>query len=405
MKMAKDIRIVNVPLWEVVKIHFFTFIFGVWIICKMLVKWIWDPKSFVTVQQRDSPPAFLVDSALGQHKYVKLKGVKFHYVESGSKDKPLVLLLHGFPDCWLSWRYQIPVLSEHFRVVALDLKGFGDSDKPSSRKTYKIDMILEELHQLIISLGVSSCIVVGHDIGALLGWYLAHQYPQVVDKLVAVSCPHPNVCKTTRYTSSYYRWLSFVQLPYFPELDALREDVQIVSRFHKHLQSDDRYLEGYKYAFCRKEDWTGPLNYFRNLLYVEVAGSSRTIQSPVVLITGDQDKCVKLENIVKSTDYCEKFHVKIVDGARHFPHQERHGQFNEILLKHLVKKKHVISERDLDKSAGRGIMNRMFGAVSNTVKYGNSVLDSVHKRTNGVVGSIPSMNILNYTHIYEHGEG
>jgi hypothetical protein len=71
--MAKDLRIVTVSLWEIIKIHSLTFVFGVWIMCKMSAKWVWDPKSFFTLQQRDTPPACLVDSSLGQHKYVKLK--------------------------------------------------------------------------------------------------------------------------------------------------------------------------------------------------------------------------------------------------------------------------------------------------------------------------------------------
>lgn len=79
-----------------------------------------------------------------------------------------------------------------FRVISLDLKGFGDSDKPSSRRSYRVGVLLSELRELIHSLGVTSCIVVGHDLGALIGWYLVHLCPQIVDKFVAISCPHPN---------------------------------------------------------------------------------------------------------------------------------------------------------------------------------------------------------------------
>lgn len=260
-------------------------------------------------------------------------------------------------------------------------------------------MILEELKQLIFSLGVSSCIVVGHDIGALLGWCLAHQFPEVVDKLVAVSCPHPNIYRTNLHTSWNYRWLNFVQLPYFPEVDAMKNDVKIISDYHRHLPANDTFLEAYKYAFCRKEDWTGPLNYFRNLLFIEIAENTKTIQVPVILITGDRDKFIKLESIVKSTDFCDKFYVKIVDGAGHFPHQEKSQKFNEILLKYLVRRN--VPGGNFERSSSKGIMNRMIGAVSSTVKYGNSVLDTVHKKTNGVVGSIPSIGLLNYSNIYD----
>lgn len=75
----------------------------------------------------------------------------------------------------------------------MDLKGFGDSDKPLSRRVYKLEMLLEELTIFISSLGVSRCAVVGHDMGAILGWYLVHLNPDLISKFVAISCTHPNI--------------------------------------------------------------------------------------------------------------------------------------------------------------------------------------------------------------------
>ncbi|KAG5900552.1 hypothetical protein JTB14_022859 [Gonioctena quinquepunctata] len=213
--MAKELCIQSISVWDTIRIHFLSFVFGVWVVLKRLAKWIWYPKKINSLHLRDNPPSCLLDTSLGQHKYVKLKGVKFHYVEAGSKDNPLVLLLHGFPDFWLSWRYQIPDLSQHFRVIALDLKGFGDSDKPVWRSSYKIDTILEEIKNFIHALGVSSCIIIGHDLGALIGWYLVHQAPGVVNKFIAVSCPHPNVYWENLASTSSYQWLNFVQVPSF----------------------------------------------------------------------------------------------------------------------------------------------------------------------------------------------
>lgn len=80
-----------------------------------------------------------------------------------------------------------------YRVIALDLKGFGDSDKPLSRRFYKLEILLEELTIFISSLGASRCAVVGHDLGAMLGWYLIHLNPDLISKFVAISCAHPNV--------------------------------------------------------------------------------------------------------------------------------------------------------------------------------------------------------------------
>lgn len=390
--MGKDNAcIVSIPIWDKCRIHVLSYLFGMWMLFKNFAKWIWDPKGFFRLNLRDNPPQCLLDSSLGQHKYIKLKGVKLHYVESGQKDQPMVLLLHGFPDCWLSWRHQIPVLSQHFRVIALDLKGFGDSDKPLYRKSYRIDVILEELKQFIIAQNNDkSCTIIGHDLGALLGWYFVHIYPGLVDKFFAVSCPHPNIYVKTLSSTFNYQWLNFIQLPYLPEIDALKEDVKIINEYHNHLQSKDVYLEAYKYSFSRKEDWTGPINYYRNLPFNKVSEFSE-INVSTILITGNKDKFVNLESVVKSTDYCEKFYMKIIEGAGHFPHQENPEMFNRIMLKYLQKR--TISSKYLEKSPSKRLMDGLFDAVSSTVKYGNSVFDSVQKKTNGVVSSIPSIGL------------
>ncbi|KAH1021345.1 hypothetical protein HUJ04_010873 [Dendroctonus ponderosae] len=325
---------------------------------------------------------------MGQHKHVKLKGTKLHYVESGPKDQPLVLLLHGFPDFWLSWRYQIPILSVNFHVVALDLKGFGDSDKPAWRSSYKIDTILNELTQFVHSLGVKSCIVIGHDLGALLGWYLVHKNPSVVSKFLAVSCPHPNVFWMTFNSTYNYQWLNYVQLPYLPELDAVKEDVKIINEYYKHLPAKDVHLHAYKYTFSRKEDWTAPINYYRNLTLFKISEHLDQIEVPVILVTGGKDQFVSLEGVIKSTEFCEFFRLKVIEDCGHFPQQENPEIFNVVLLKYLVDRS-AVPKGNSARSTSQRLINGLFGAVSNTVKYGNSVLGIVQKKTNGVVNSIP----------------
>ncbi|KAK9710963.1 alpha/beta hydrolase fold [Popillia japonica] len=275
---------------------------------------IWD-----SLENRDNPPGCLVDTSIGQHKYVKLKKVKLHYVEAGNKDQPLMLFLHGFPDCWISWRYQVPFFAEYFRVVSLDLKGFGDSDKPVSRGQYNLETILEELEQFIVALGVSSCILVGHDIGnletileeleqfivalgvsscilvghdigALLGWFLTKQNPHLVEKFVSISCSHPNVSWNYLPSNGIHssNWIKFVQCPGLPELDVMKNDLKIIKDYHQYLQEkytqDKEILEAYKYTLSRKEDWSGPLNYFRTLPFHRIRGNDQ-IEVPTLLVT------------------------------------------------------------------------------------------------------------------------
>lgn len=318
--------------------------------------------------------------------------MKFHYVEAGSKDNPVLLFLHGFPDCWLTWRYQIPVFAKTYRVIALDLKGFGDSDKPHWRSSYKIEVIIEELKQFISSLGVQKCTVIGHDLGALIGWFLVHLEPNMVSKFFAVSCPHPNIYWKSLMNINNFKWLNFVQVPLLPEMDALKEDIKLISEYHKHLPNDDVYLEAYKYTFSRQEDWTGPINYYRNLLCNRIDENCELILPTVILITGNDDKLLKLEGLVKSTDFCDKFYMKIIDGSEHFPHQECPDMFNEILLKHLTR--HNAQKPQKCDSHSKKLMQGIFGAVSYTVKYGNLIVESVQERASGVVGNLSSVGLL-----------
>ncbi|XP_063225642.1 epoxide hydrolase 4-like [Bacillus rossius redtenbacheri] len=380
--------IVNISPWETLQIHAFSFLCGLWVVVKSAAKWGWKSKNSGHQQKRDTPPPCLVDTSLGSHLYVKLKGVKLHYVESGDRTSPVVLLLHGFPDCWLSWRHQIPVLADHFRVVALDLKGFGDSDKPAWRSSYRVDTLLEELKDFIGALGVNRCTVIGHDLGGLLGWYLVHRYPELVEKFVAISSPHPNVYWGSLPCAGTFnkRWVQFSQLPYLPEMDALKEDLSIINQCFNHLHKTGKtesYVEAYKYAFSRKEDWTGPINYFRNLPFKRVHTDGEPTLAPCLLIVGNRDEFVSLESMVKSTDYTCKFLLKIVDGGSHFPHQELPDVVDKMLLAFLVAP--PIPAQRREKSPSKSLVNRMFGAVSSTVKYGNQVLDSVQRRTSVVV--------------------
>lgn len=125
----------------------------------------------------------------------------------------VILLLHGFPDCWYSWRYQIPVLSTNYRVIALDMKGFNDSDKPLLRYSYRPSIICFELKMFLDALEIKTVNIIGHDLGGLVGWFFALTYPSYVDKIVQIASPHPNfyweLSKTALTTKN---WCNMVQV-------------------------------------------------------------------------------------------------------------------------------------------------------------------------------------------------
>ena len=123
-----------------------------------------------------------------QHRTVEVNGIKMHVAEKG--EGPVVLFLHGFPELWYSWRHQIPALSSKgYRCVAPDLRGYGDTDVPASISSYTGFHIVGDLVALIDSLGVDQVFLVGHDWGALIGWYFCMFRPERVKAYVCLSVP------------------------------------------------------------------------------------------------------------------------------------------------------------------------------------------------------------------------
>ncbi|MDN5751050.1 MAG: alpha/beta hydrolase, partial [Pseudonocardia sp.] len=122
------------------------------------------------------------------HRSISANGIRLHVTECG--DGPLVVLLHGFPEFWWTWRHQLVGLAARgYRAVAVDLRGYGDSDKPP--RGYDLWTLAGDVAGLIGALGESRAHVVGHDWGALIGWTVAAVHPRRVRSLAVLGGPHP----------------------------------------------------------------------------------------------------------------------------------------------------------------------------------------------------------------------
>src|SRR5215813_1083773 len=110
-------------------------------------------------------------SALNQpmirHDYAQVGDVRLHYAECGSANDELVILLHGFPECWYSWRYQLPLLGERYHVVAPDMRGFNLSDKPQGKRNYIVDLLVKDVLNLIRYFNKEKAANVSHDLEAI----------------------------------------------------------------------------------------------------------------------------------------------------------------------------------------------------------------------------------------------
>lgn len=127
---------------------------------------------------------------LSEHGFADSAGVKIHYVTLG--EGPLVVMIHGFPDYWYTWREQMPVLAQDFQVVAIDQRGYNESDQPKGVDEYAMPKLVGDVEAVIRHFKRDRAIIVGHDWGGAVAWSLAMTKPELVDRLIILNLPHPN---------------------------------------------------------------------------------------------------------------------------------------------------------------------------------------------------------------------
>ncbi|KAE8737088.1 Epoxide hydrolase 4-like [Frankliniella occidentalis] len=240
----------------------------------LLLRFVWSPRSgFWRPKPRDQPPEALLDTTLGQHEYVTLaKGIKLHYVHNGDTNRPLMLFLHGFPEFWYSWKHQLQEFAKDYWVVAVDMRGYGDSDKPSGTSSYRADILVDDVRELLDAFERPRASLVGHGWGAAVAWMFLERYPERVERLASIGAPHPYVFQRAlalnrkQLKRSWYFFL--FQVPWVPELVLRCDDLACLSaalrRGRRHSPTvTDQDLEAYKYTFGKSGALTGPLNYYR----------------------------------------------------------------------------------------------------------------------------------------------
>lgn len=125
-----------------------------------------------------------------EHGYADNNGVRIHYASIGSG--PTVVMIHGFPDFWFTWRHQMEGLKDHFRLIAIDQRGYNKSAQPSGVENYDMSLLVGDVAAVIEHLGEKKVTIVGHDWGGVVAWNIAFAHPELVHNLVILDLPHPN---------------------------------------------------------------------------------------------------------------------------------------------------------------------------------------------------------------------
>lgn len=273
---------------------------------------------------------------------LRLPEVEIHTVEDGPADGPLVLLLHGFPEFWYGWRKQIrPLAAAGFHVVAPDQRGYNLSGKPSRIRSYRVDRLAQDAADLIQHLQHESALVVGHDWGAGVAWWLALAHPDRVRRLVILNGPHPlAMIRALRRLPRQRRkswYMLFFQLPWISEAlwrrRGLRDSAERLAGNARPGAFSEQDLEAYREAWSQPGALTGMLNWYRALRYALPRPSSWTVRPPTLILWGAQDSALELSLAQASAEVCEDARVVIFDQATHWLHLEEPEKVNQELVR------------------------------------------------------------------------
>ena len=273
-----------------------------------------------------------------------INGIALHVVLAGpASGKPLIFL-HGFPEFWFAWRFQIDhFASAGYRVIIPDQRGYNLSDKPAGLANYSIDLLARDVVGVLDTVADSKAFVVGHDWGASVAWYLAARYSERVSRTAMLSVPHPRIFIRNLITNpaqlrrSWY--LLFFQFPWLPEWILRRRGWELLVRVLRNTSPpgvfSDPDLEQYKKSWARKGALTAMVNWYRAALLrpskFALDSKASRVKVPALLIWGKNDQFAGEAMARESLQYCDDGHLEMLEIAGHWVHHEEPIRVNTLL--------------------------------------------------------------------------
>jgi len=269
----------------------------------------------LTVPRRAPAEEPDLDSRL-EHGYVTNNGVKIHYASLGKGS--LILMIHGFPDYWFTWRHQMDALAADHQVVAMDQRGYNLSDKPTGVENYEMRLLVEDVAAVIRHLGRDKAIIVGHDWGGAVAWVLAMQKPELVEKLIILNLPHPRGLRRELAHNPQQQENSAYARRFQQEGAHRKLTAEELAAWVKNPQARAKYVEAF-----RRSDFEAMLNYYKRNYprapYPEDPSPVVKVKCPVLMIHGLEDWALLPGALNGTWDWVEKdLTLVTVPGAGHF---------------------------------------------------------------------------------------
>ncbi len=278
-----------------------------------------------------------------QHGFLKTNGLNLHYVTQGQG--PLLLFLHGFPEFWYSWRHQLDYFAAHYTCVAIDLRGYNDSDKPAGVGAYRLDILVEDVRGVMTALGHEQMILVGHDWGGAIAWAFAYAHPELLRSLIVMNMPHPaKFAEGLRTPQQMLRswYIAAFQLPLLPELLLQAGNYRLIETMLRGMAIDktafsDDDLEAYKAAATKPGALTAMVNYYRALALGRPWSKPwGRLEVPTLMIWGEEDAALGKELTLGTEAYVSDLRLRYLPHCSHWVQQEQPQQVNALMAEFLA---------------------------------------------------------------------
>lgn len=288
-------------------------------------------------------------------RHISANGLSFETDISGEGDR-FVLLLHGFPENKYSWRFQLPMLAKlGYTAWAPNLRGYGQSTRPTGRSAYNLDFLMQDVAGLIAAAKqereYKEVVLIGHDWGGAISWGVAIQNRTPIDKLVIANVPHPALFRQYVSTPTQLRrsWYIFcAQLPWLAESYLVADGAQRIGRaFYEAAIDKTNFSEAdlavFQNAAQKPGALTAMLNYYRANLFSKSALQISAphvspIDTPTLMIWGERDTALGKELTYGTERYVRQLTMRYIPNASHWVQQECPRVFNALLESYLIGK-------------------------------------------------------------------
>jgi pimeloyl-ACP methyl ester carboxylesterase len=267
--------------------------------------------------------------------------IKLHAVSAGPTDGPVVVLLHGFPEFWRGWRYQIePLAAAGYQVILPDQRGYNLSDKPAGVASYAITHLVSDVIAIADQLGREKIFLAGHDWGAAVAWTAALLHPGRIAKLAVLNVPHPSVMR--RFLESNRRqlrrswYMFFFQLPWLPEAAFRARNFDMgtsaLVRSSRPGTFSEEDLAQYRAAWSQPGALSAMIHWYRAAFRHRPRIADHTVHVPTRILWGERDAFLLAEMAQASLRYCDNAELFTFADASHWLQHEQPARVSELLI-------------------------------------------------------------------------